>query len=138
MSSRRGLQVLILLCALVPLVFGALGMALGWARFTDAPLPDHDNVYRFLSALYFTVGVLFLYVLPRVERETTLIRILAAGVALGAVSRAVSWATVGEPRLLFQLDIVAELLLPAVVVVWQSTLARPPEPRAASRPRGEV
>ncbi len=123
MTSRRGLQVLIALCAAVPLVFGALGMAFGWARFTDVPTPDHDNVYRFLSALYFTIGLVFVYVIPRVEQETALIRILAGGVGLGALCRVLSWVTVGEPRLLFQIDIVLELLLPAIVVVWQARVS---------------
>jgi len=130
--ERRALQGLILLVSLIPLVFGALGLALGLDRLVPDPAVDADNVYRFLSGLYFTTGVLFVYVVPRLEEHTALIRILAAGVALGAVGRILSMVQVGEPRLLFKIDVGVELIIPLIVVLWQARLVRLAKARDAS------
>ena len=122
-GSRRGLQGLLIVCALIPLVFGTLGLTMGLDRLVPDPAIDADNVYRFLSGLYFTMGLLFLYVVPRVEEHTALIRLLAAGVALGALGRVLSWIDVGEPRLLFRIDVIVETVIPLVVVLWQARVA---------------
>ena len=128
--ERRLLQGLIFLCALIPLTFGALGLLHGLERLMPAPPVNADNVYRFLSGLYFTVGVLFLWVIPRVEAETVLVRILSGGVALGALGRVLSMLQVGRPALLFQIDVAIETIIPLVVVLWQARLARQDKPTA--------
>ena len=113
-----------MLVALIPPIFGTLGIVFGLGRLVPDPTPDADNIYRFLSGLYVTMGALFLWVVPDVERQTGLVRILAAGVVLGAIGRVASMVQVGTPRLLFQVDVLVETLVPLVVVLWQHRVAR--------------
>ena len=70
------------------------------------------------------MGVLFVWAARDLESKTTLIRILAFGVVLGAVGRIMSMVQVGTPRLLFQIDVTVEILIPLIVVIWQARLAR--------------
>jgi hypothetical protein len=124
--SRKLLQVSIFILTLLPLVFGLLGLAGGIARFSPgAPniSADLDSQYRFLSGLYLGIAVLGWWLIPRIEKEATIFRILCAAIFTGGIGRILSWFALGEPGGRFQIVLIAELLFP-LLSVWQWTLVR--------------
>jgi hypothetical protein len=127
-ASRRALQVAIALLALVPLGFGIRGLMVG-ASVLDTAAPAVaavalDNQVRFLSALWFSMGVLLLVALPRIERHALAIRFVGGAVFLGGVGRLISVLVVGSPLARLWASMLVELVLVPLLVVWQARVAR--------------
>jgi hypothetical protein len=123
-AGERGLQI----------VFAALGVTAvltGLVDIVGGPeaLPGEsavgdtaDNAFRFNAAFWVAFGVAALWLVPRLLAETTAVRWLAGALFLGGVARVISLIDVGEPHELFLALMGVELLLPPVIVVWQSRL----------------
>jgi hypothetical protein len=127
-ANRRALQVAIALLALVPLGFGIRGVIVG-ASVLDAAAPAAavvalDNQLRFLSAIWFAVGVVLLVILPRIEQHAFVIRFVGGAVFLGGVGRLISVLVVGSPVARLWGSMLVELLLVPLLVLWQARVAR--------------
>jgi hypothetical protein len=99
--SRRPLQIATGLLGVIPVVTGALTM-LGLADpiYSAAGLPAYallDSNLRFLGGLWLVVGLALFWLIPRIERETTLFRAVWPMVFAGGVGRLLSIAFVGAP-----------------------------------------
>jgi hypothetical protein len=123
--SRRTLQAVILLLSLLPLTFGTLGILFGAGRLNSgAPVSaDLDSQYRFLSAWYLGLAALAWWIVPRVELQTALFRILCGAVFLGGIARLVTIQSVGWPQAQFLVVHAAELLFP-LLILWQASISR--------------
>lgn len=110
-SANRGieyriLQVFLGSVALVPVSLGGFLTATGLTGFYlafglgEPPpiLPTLDSAIRFLTAQFFGMGLIMLWLVPRVERHPTLLRIIVGAIALGASSRLYSAFAVGKPN----------------------------------------
>jgi len=96
---KRGLQITIAILSLVPLSIGAIGIVLGTSRWLPANTitPDFDSHYRYIAGYYVSLGLLGLWVIPRIERHTGLFRVICASVFMGGVGRVASIFQVGLP-----------------------------------------
>lgn len=123
---RRGLQVVLVVGGLVAITTGLVAIIGGADTFPGSPSMENpaDNEGRFLNAFWIAFGVALLWVAPRVERETTLIRFLAAALFLGGLARVISIIDVGEPADMQYVLMGIELTLAPLVVVWQTLLGR--------------
>ena len=123
---RRGLQAVLLVGGLVAAGTGLVHMIGGVDTFPGSPSADPaaDNEARFLAAFWFAFGVAILWVVPRVERETRLVRVLMAALFLGGLARLASIIDVGDPDSFQYVLMGIELTLAPLVVVWQALLAR--------------
>jgi hypothetical protein len=124
---RRSLQVVVALLSLLPLTFGVLGVLFGAARFLpDQAVPANlDSQVRFLSAWYVGLAVIAWWMIPAIEKHTTLFRIVCAAVFLGGLARLLAWYSVGAPDMRFLVVLSAELLFP-LLIPWQARVARLP------------
>ena len=125
MNSRRLLQIMLgVLCA-VPLFFGSIGLLQGAERFMPAEIvtPNADSQIRYMFGWYLALPALMIYIIPRIEREGTLLRIIIGCVFFGGLMRLVSIADVGVPDM--QRLIVTALELGVIALIpWQASVAR--------------
>jgi hypothetical protein len=123
---KRGLQVVLVIGGLVAITTGLVAIIGGIDTFPGSPSAENpaDNEGRFLNGIWVGFGVLILWVVPRVERETTLVRILAAAIFLGGLARLASIIDVGEPADMQYVLMGIELVLGPLVIVWQALLTR--------------
>jgi Domain of unknown function (DUF4345) len=119
--SRRVLQVTILFLSLLPLVFGGLGIVFGTSRFGISAHANLDSQYRFLSAWYLGLAVLAWWIVPQIERQTALFRIICASVFVGGLARFFTVQTIGWPDTRILVVHLVELLFP-LLAVWQSSM----------------
>ena len=123
--GRRGLQTVLTAIGVVATVAGASGVLRGSAEVkgggpVSAPV---DSEYRFYAAWYPVLGVLLLRAARRPETETAIVRACAAGFFLAACGRVLSIRSLGAPNSVQKFLLGAELVIPAVVVPWQSAVA---------------
>ena len=128
--ERRALQCAIAMAACVPICAGALGMLVGASAFDPTMTLDTpsaltlDSHVRYLSGLLFGVGITFWWMVARIERHTTPVRILTLLVFIGGLARLSANFTHGAPSLPMQLAIGMELIVTPLLCLWQTRIAR--------------
>jgi uncharacterized protein DUF4345 len=122
---KLALQILLCVLSLVPLSFGIMNVVYGVGQFfPGGQIPAAlDSQFRFESAYYFSLAILIWWVIPDVERQTTLFRIIIGGLFLGGLARVYSYLTVGPPPPDMLAGMALELALP-LLIVWQSKIAK--------------
>lgn len=125
--SRRKLQVATATLALVPTLTGLLGMlGLGDPIYANLGLPHDatlDSQLRFYSGVWLGLGLAAFWLLPRIERETTLFRALWLMIFIGGVGRLLSLVFAGMPFPPFIGFTVLEILGAPLFVLWQTKVA---------------
>jgi hypothetical protein len=122
---KRALQVVVAILSLLPLAFGLLGLVFGVGRFLppEQVTAGLDSQFRFLSAWYLGLAFIAWWIIPNIERHTTLFRIICVAVFLGGVGRLLAWNASGAPEMRFIVVLAAELIFP-LLIPWQSAVAR--------------
>lgn len=116
---KLGLQIVLGLFSLVPLVFAVLGMANGAAGLDPggqvaAPV---DNQFRYLSGMYVVVTLLLWSIIPEIEKHFRTAAILCAALFIGGIGRLISQMAVG-PGADFQVSGAFIELGSPLVLVW--------------------
>ena len=121
-AGRSGLVTLLTALGAVATVEGTRGAVQGAGQVVGGgPVSANvDSEYRFYSAWYAVLGVLLLGAARRPEHETRVIRATAGGFLMAALGRLLSSRTAGPPHPLQRALMVVELVLPPVLVGWQS------------------
>lgn len=124
--SRKLLQILVGTAALFPVVLGLLGLLNGAESYLIKAMmnPSLDSNIRFRSAIFLTYGLAFFFILPKIEEQTALFRLLLAGLFVGGLARIFSIYKFGVPADFILFVLVLELMLPVIFVPWQRHLAR--------------
>jgi hypothetical protein len=114
---RRTLQIIVALLSLLPLTVGTLGFVMGASLFlpTGVATPKLDSQFRFLSAWDVGLACIVWWIIPRIERETPLFRLVCLAVFAGGVGRVLAWHVSGSPGAAFIAVTVAELLIPLLI-----------------------
>ena len=120
----RGLQLVLAVLSLVPLTFGLINTVGGAGLLLpqDAVTAAMDSQFRFQSAWYLALAVIIWWMIPQVERQTALFRIIVAFVFIGGLARLWSAFTLGMPPSDMFAGMVLELVLP-VLIPWQARVA---------------
>jgi len=125
--ERRLLQIVVAAACLVPLTTGDESILRGvrYLKGVPGPVPvDLDSHFRYLSGIFFALGVAFVTCVPAIERKGPRFRMLGAMVVAGGLSRALSWAEIGAPSRGHQLGLVMELGVVPLLMLWQWSVAR--------------
>ena len=125
---KRPLQIATAMLALVPTLTGTLGM-LGlhdplYAALHLPPDPTLDSQLRFLNGVWLGLGLAAFWLVPRIERETALFRMLWLMIFLGGIGRLISLALAGMPFPPFVGFTVLEVLGAPLFVWWQHQVSR--------------
>jgi hypothetical protein len=131
--NKRALQIVLAILGLIPILTGGLDLILG-ARSLQVvgsliPLDVVNDVVldsqiRFLAAIWFGVGIIFYWMIPSIDRQTTLFRLLMGGIFLGGIGRISSAILVGIPPVQFIAVILLELVGVPILILWQSVLSK--------------
>lgn len=134
--SRRPLQIVSALLGVIPVVTGVLTMmGLADPIYAAAGLPVHallDSNLRFLGGLWLVLGLAMFWVIPRIERETALFRVLWLMISVGGVGRLLSMALVGAPPWPFIGFTLLEIVGAPFFIAWQARLAHGAAPSRQS------
>ena len=126
MNERRLLQIVVAIACLVPLSVGGLSIVRGpgWlGHVRDVPV-DLDSQFRYVSGIFFALGVAFATCVPGIERKGARFRLLGALVVGGGLSRLVSLVAVGAPSQGHVLGLCMELGVVPVLMCWQGRVER--------------
>jgi hypothetical protein len=126
-AERRLLQVAVALAALVPLSMGLMSIVRGpevLAGIVGSVPVDLDSHFRYLSGLLFGIGIAFVALIPRIERQGTIIRALGAVVVVGGLGRLVSLIEAGVPGPGHLFGFAMELGAVPLILLWQARVAR--------------
>ncbi|MGK5632216.1 DUF4345 domain-containing protein [Streptomyces sp. URMC 123] len=85
---------------------------------------DLESNYRFLATIWLGVGVLILWIIPRVETALLPFRAVCAVTVAGGLVRLLSMAVAGVPHTMFVWAFVLELVAPPLLALWQTRVAR--------------
>ena len=126
--ERRLLQTAVAIGCLSPMIFGLEGILRGPAMLhgvAAGPVaPDLASHYRYLSGLFFGLGLMLLSCLPRIEAMTVRFRWAVAAIVCGGLARLLGLAMGDQPGAAHQLALGAELVLTPLLALWQARVAR--------------
>jgi hypothetical protein len=125
--SKRLLQIVSALLAMVPIVTGLITM-LGvhdplYASADIPALPVLDSNLRFFGGAWLGLGLAMLWLVPRIESQTVLFRAIWGAIFLGGVGRLLSIMLVGSPPSPFIGFTALELIGAPLFVYWQNLVA---------------
>ncbi len=125
-TERRLLQVVVALACLVPLSVGGQSILHGPGFLGHLPVipRDLDSHFRYISGIFFAVGVAFASCIPSIERHGPRFRLLGALVVAGGLSRLTSLASVGVPSKGHVFGFAMELGAVPLLMLWQASVAR--------------
>lgn len=132
MIERRLLQIVVAVACLVPLGVGGAGALLGTAALGATTGADLDSHFRYVSGIFFGVGLGFASCVPRIEAMGARFRLLAAFVVIGGVARALGLLD-SVPSIGHRLAIGMELGVVPLLVLWQRGVAA----RSGGAPPGD-
>jgi hypothetical protein len=136
--SRRALQIVNGLLGLATVALGTVQLLFGirsplYAAANLPPFPILDSNLRFFGGMGLGLGLVLLWILPSIERRTTVFRAVWVCALLGGVGRLVSVAVVGSPSDLVVGFTVVEVVGAPVLMYWQHRVAAA---SVAAGPRG--
>jgi hypothetical protein len=131
---KRILQVILAIIGLIALITGALGIVAGMATdfgdFYGVSVSPHiegniilDSNLRYFSGLWLGVGLILFWMIPSIERQKLVFRLVAGMIFIGGVGRVISILSFGVPSPLFIAFVVLELLFP-LLIIWQNRLSQ--------------
>ncbi|MEM9173326.1 MAG: DUF4345 domain-containing protein [Pseudomonadota bacterium] len=119
-AAQRVIQICLLLIAAIS-VWG------GWYQLSNgqpgAP-PNVDSNHRFMAGLYLSMAPLTVWVAVSIRQHSTLIYFIALSVLFAALGRVYSIYEVGHPGGAYTTYLIAEFVLPVVLVVCQFVASR--------------
>jgi hypothetical protein len=128
--SRRILQIILAMIALVAIITGPWEIIIGIidefyglsAINMTAGTLILDSNHRYYSGLWFGLGLIMLWIIPSIERQKIVFRLVSLMIFIGGVGRVVSMITLGVPPVPFVIFTVVELVFP-LLIFWQNRIA---------------
>ena len=126
-SEKRLLQFVAAIACFVPITMGAASMIIGpsiLSGIDDPPVRDLDSHFRYLSGIFFMLGLAFASCIPGIETKTARFRLLAAMVVMGGFARILSAVDYGLPSEGHRIGLILELGVVPLLVLWQTRVAK--------------
>lgn len=125
-AEKKLLQIVVAIACLVPLGAGALGILHGpaWLKGVRAVPADLDSHFRYLSGIFFGLGIAFASCVPAIEANGPRFRLLSALVIAGGLSRLFGILTGPVPSSGHLLGLAMELGVVPLLMLWQARVAR--------------
>jgi hypothetical protein len=130
--NKKVLQIVLGVLGLIPILTGGLDLIVGanalnlaGASISPEVLANVvlDSQIRFLGSIWLGVGIVLYWLLPRIETQTTLLRLLLGIIFLGGIGRLISALLVGVPPTELIAATGLELIGMPLIMVWQSFIS---------------
>jgi Domain of unknown function (DUF4345) len=126
--SKKPLQVVTAILGLVPLITGVVTMlGLGDPIYASAGIPTFpllDNNLRFFGGVWLGLGIAILWLVPTIEKQGVLFRVIWGAIFLGGIGRLLSAVLVGAPPIPFIGFTVLEIIGAPLFVWWQHRVGK--------------
>jgi hypothetical protein len=126
--TKRPLQIATAVLGAVPVITGALTMlGLSDPIYAPASLPANallDSNLRFFGGVWLGLGLAVFWLIPSIDRQSVLFRVLWGMIFLGGIGRLLSMVFVGMPPIPFIAFTALEIIGAPVCVAWQARLAK--------------
>jgi hypothetical protein len=126
--NKFNLQIVTGLLGIVPLATGLLGMmGVNNPEYLAAGVPPIvllDTNLRFYSGVWVGVGLALWWLIPTIERQTVLFRVLWGMIFIGGIGRVLSMIMLGWPPVAFVAFTAIEIVGAPLFIWWQSRVAR--------------
>ncbi|MDB5677977.1 DUF4345 domain-containing protein [Sphingomonas bacterium] len=121
MIEKRLLQIVVAVACLVPLSVGGQSILHGPGFLGHAPVipTDLDSHFRYISGIFFALGLGFVSCVPAIEDKGPRFRLLGAMVVCGGLARVVSLLAVGPPSKGHIFGFAMELGVVPLLMLWQ-------------------
>ena len=116
------LALLTIALAVMSLVFGGNSPIYGDAEIP--PLPTLDSNLRFFGGLGAGIGIMLLWITPRIEAYSFVFRGLWLTALLGGIGRVISMVAVGMPSLPMVIFTAIEVPLVPILIYWQNQVSK--------------
>jgi len=122
--SKRFLQFINALIALMTILLASMSLLFGvnspvYKGMIIPEIPALDSNLRFFGGLGLGIGLILLWITPRIEKQTIIFRALWICAFLGGIGRIISMFTIGfppKPMIIFTL---IEVPLVPILIYWQ-------------------
>jgi Domain of unknown function (DUF4345) len=126
--NKRGLQIAMALLGAIPVLTGIIAMfGLSDPLYASAGIPSNatlDSNLRFFGGIWLGVGLSLYLLIPNIEKQTLLFRVLWGMIFLGGIGRLASMLFLALPPLPFIGLIVLEIVGAPFFIWWQARLAK--------------
>jgi hypothetical protein len=125
--SKRVLQIVTAILALVPIATGVIGMlGLSDPIYAAMGLPRSallDSNLRFFAGFWLGLGLAMMWLVPRIDSQTVLFRAIWIAIFIGGIGRLLSLFLIGPPPIPFIGFTVLEVVGAPIFVAWQASIA---------------
>jgi Domain of unknown function (DUF4345) len=121
--SKRPLQITTAVLGLIPIITSLVGfMGVTDPLYAAADIardPLLDSNLRFFNGVWLGLGLSLLWLVPRIDTETALFRILWGMIFIGGIGRLLSMIFIGLPPWPFIAFTVLEIVGAPLFIAWQ-------------------
>jgi hypothetical protein len=123
--EKRLLQIVVAIACFVPLSVGGESILNGPSFLGHPPIipTDLDSHFRYISGIFFALGLGFVSCVPAIETKGPRFRLLGAMVVCGGLARVVSLLAVGPPSKGHAFGLAMELGVVPLLMLWQAAFA---------------
>jgi Domain of unknown function (DUF4345) len=137
--SKLALQIVTGLLGIIPVATGLLGL-LGvedppYVAAGVPPIVLLDTNLRFFSGVWLGLGLALYWLIPTIERQTVLFRVLWAMIFIGGIGRLLSMIMLGWPPVAFVAFTALEIIGAPLFIWWQSRVSQYERRRVDDEPR---
>ncbi len=126
--GKRGLQIVTGLLAAIPVITGIIGL-FGvhdplYAAAGVPPIAVLDSNLRFFSGVWLGLGLALYWLIPTIEKQTVLFRVLWGMIFIGGIGRLLSMILLSPPPAPFIGFTALEIIGAPLFIVWQARLPK--------------
>ena len=126
--NKRSLQIVTALLGAIPVLTGIIGMfGLSDPLYASAGIPANaalDSNLRFFGGVWLGLGLALFWIIPNIEKQTLLFRVLWGMIFLGGVGRLTSMLLLALPPLPFIGFTILEIVGAPFFIWWQARLPK--------------
>jgi Domain of unknown function (DUF4345) len=126
--NKRTLQIVMALLGVIPVLTGIVSMfGLSDPLYAAAGIPANallDSNLRFFAGVWLGLGLALYWIIPDIEKQTLLFRVVWGMIFLGGIGRLASMLFLAVPPLPFVGFTVLEIVGAPFFIWWQARIAK--------------
>jgi uncharacterized protein DUF4345 len=124
--GRRSLQIATAILGIIPVATGLIGLSgLRDPLYSASGLDQNvllDSNLQFFSGVWLGLGLALFWLIPRIEKQTVLFRVIWGAIFLGGIGRCLSMLFLAVPPTPFIGFTILEVIVAPLMVLWHSAL----------------